>query len=264
MTDNNITLLLIHGFPLSRQMWQPAIMSLRQRTMCRILAPDLRGFGESGLLQISHGNHDDVVTMDDFADDLLKLCHKENAERLVVAGLSMGGYVAMAMANRAEPLLAGIILCDTKATADTASMAAARRELAADLTSGNKTPADLADAMLPRLVSPATLSGTRAGDDALLTEIREVLCSHHPLGLVAAARGMAERRDSTELLASLDLPILALCGEDDALSPPDEMQRLATLLRRGTFTTIPDAGHLAPWESPNLFADAVAEFIERF
>lgn len=242
-------LLFLHGFPFNQTMWRGVIASLATMTSARLLTPNLRGFDRRPLDRA-------VTSMDDFADDIDLLCRQEaiGPGQLIVCGLSMGGSIALALAARFRQQIAGMILCDTRAVADTPAIAASRRELADQLTSGAKTLHDVADSMLPRLVSPSAKA-------ELVQEVRDVITAHDVSGVAAAARGMAARGDSTPLLPSLDFPTLLVCGDDDVISPPNEMQRWGNLLPRATFVSIPHAGHLAPWEQPTAVANAIATFL---
>ncbi|MGL4942868.1 MAG: alpha/beta fold hydrolase [Thermoguttaceae bacterium] len=241
--SNDITILFLHGFPFNRSMWHGVVARLEGRVAARLIAGNLRGFDGRPIAS-------PVTTMDDFADDIEPV----DPRRLIVCGLSMGGYVALTLAARYSDNLAGLILCDTKVTADPPDVAASRQTLADELIRGEKTLADVAASMLPRLLSPAT-------GDELAHEVAAVITSHDVSGIAAAARGMAVRHDSTSLLPKLKVPTLVVCGEDDAISPPDEMHAWANLIPNATFQTIPHAGHISPWEQPELVADAIADFV---
>ena len=104
-----VPLLLIHGFPLDRSLWQPQVKGLQGAA--RIIAPDLRGFGAAQ-------DGPATVTMDDYAADLEALLGALHIPQAVVCGLSMGGYVALALLAKAPHLVKGLILCNTRAGAD--------------------------------------------------------------------------------------------------------------------------------------------------
>lgn len=262
------TLLFIHGFPLAARMWHAAqdeIKSLAasKNVAIKTHAITLRGFGgEAAEFADEHAekNSPQIRTMRDFADEVLRFCENQSLgeKQLVLCGLSMGGYVAMEFAKRYSSFLAGMILCDTKATADAQEVAETRRKLADELEAGTKTLADVAQGMLPKLITEST----RTHGGKLLQEIEDILTQHNPRGIAAAARGMAQREDSRDFLAALDLPTLILCGDQDAISPPEEMRALAESMRQSKFAVIPNSGHMSPCENPAAFAREIVAFLE--
>jgi 3-oxoadipate enol-lactonase len=241
-------LLLVHGYPLDHSMWRGQIEGLAD--VCRVIAPDLRGFGASS---VTPG----TVTMQQFADDLVGLLDAlKIKEPVVFCGLSMGGYVAWQFALRHRSRLAKLILCDTRAVADTPDAAAGRRKTAKEVLT--KGAAVAAEAMLPKLFAPAT----SAQQPQVVEATRQVILRTSPEGIAAALRGMAERPDVTSLLTQIDVPSVLICGQHDEISPPAEMRQIAAQLPRARFVEIPDAGHLAPLEQPAAVNAAIREFLK--
>ncbi|MGB9687891.1 alpha/beta fold hydrolase [Thermogutta sp.] len=246
-TGSGLPVLLIHGFPLDRTMWKAQWEGLSNEF--RVIVPDLRGFGES---QVIPG----VATMEMMADDLAGLCdHLGLTGKIVLGGLSMGGYVAFAFARKYRDRLAGLILCDTRARPDTPEAKENRRRVAERVR--REGPGFIADEMIPRLCCEATFRNHPEVIDA----IRQMMLSAPPEGVAAAALGMAERPDSTDLLATLSCPTLVLVGEFDAISPPEEMQAMAQAIPQSQLVVIPDAGHLAPMEQPDRVTQAIREWL---
>jgi pimeloyl-ACP methyl ester carboxylesterase len=239
-------LLLVHGFPLDHSMWVAQLEFFASR--CRVIAPDLRGFGAS---EVTRG----TVTMAQFADDLAALLERLSVtEPVHYAGLSMGGYIGWEMWRRHGRRLASLILCDTRAADDTAEVARGRDLMATQvLHEGTRF---VAEAMLPKLFSVATAEGQAE----LLERTRRVICETDPEGVAAAQRGMARRENFTGLLPQIKLPILVLCGQHDVISPPAEMRRIADALPAARFVEIPRAGHMAPLEQPAAVNEAIREF----
>ncbi len=239
-------LLLVHGFPLDHTMWQGQIDGLAGKY--RVIAPDLRGFGQSGATQ-------GLVTMQRMADDLAEMLTAINLnEPIVFCGLSMGGYVAWQFALRYRERLAKLIVCDTRAVADNAEAAAGRVALADRVR--KEGPAFVAESMLPKLFAPATI----AANAPCVEATRQAILRTNPHGIAAASRGMAQRPDVTGKLAELDLPVLVICGEHDAISGPVEMQEIAAALPQAKFVQIKDAGHMAPLEKPAEVNAAIRAF----
>ena len=238
--------LLVHGYPFNSLIWSRTGDLLASKGR-RVIAPDLRGFRQS-----PPTGTDLVTTMECFADDLFLLLQKIGiTEKVLIVGLSMGGYISMQFARKYADWLSGIVLCGTKTVADPPQVAENRRKQATALLDGSLSLADVADTMIPKLFSAAT----QERKPELLAELRNIIIeSQHIHGVAAATLGMAERSDTTEVLRQLDIPVLAVCGTEDQFSPPSEMHWLAEVAKQGTFIEIPEAGHLPPMEQPEHFA----------
>jgi 3-oxoadipate enol-lactonase len=241
--------LLVHGFPLDYSMWQFQLPVLAEHY--RVIAPDLRGFGLSG------GPGTDVVTMEQLADDLAGLLDAlEIDEPVVLCGLSMGGYVAWQFWRRHRQKLKALILCDTRAAADSAEAAEQRRESAMRVL--HEGCQALADGLLQKLFAAVTVKN----QPALVKETRNVILSCAPLAVAAALRGMADRHDFSDSLPNIDCPALLLGGEVDAISPPTEMQGIAGKIPGARWEKIAAAGHMAPLEKPQEVNAILLDFLE--
>lgn len=240
-------LLLVHGFPLDHQMWAGQLSGLAGSQ--RVIAPDLRGFGKS---QVTKG----AVPMEQYADDLAALLDALGIrEPVTFCGLSMGGYIAWQFVQRHRQRVSKLVLCDTRAVADTDEAAEGRKKNADKVL--HEGPAFLADSMLPKLFAPSShayLANT-------VEQTKNVILQTPREGIAAALLGMAQRPDVTSLLPSLDLPALVVCGEQDAIAPPAEMRQIALALPRATYVEIPAAGHMAPLEQPTAFNAALLHFL---
>jgi pimeloyl-ACP methyl ester carboxylesterase len=278
-----LPVLFVHGFPFDGSMWHRTVEALcniaaksndssgndsssndssgngssSDSFRLRAIVPDLRGLGKSELPP-----DQDKVTMEQFADDLAELLSKLKIDRKVIlVGLSMGGYIVMQFARKYSERLGAIVLSSTKTASDSAEAAANRRKLAESIKSTNADTKSIlhgvADAMLPKLFSQKSISENAAFVDGL----RVMIESNNPLGVAAAANGMAEREDTTELLGQLDIPVLVVCGEEDKFSPPTEMKQLAQKAKNSKYLEIKNAGHLPPIEQPKIFANAIRDFV---
>ena len=240
-------LLLVHGFPLDHAMWKHQIKAFARD--CRVIAPDLRGFGQS---DVTPG----VVSMEQFADDLAALLDALGvSEPVTFCGLSMGGCIAWQFWIRHAPRLSRLVLCDTRAIADSDEVARGRRVTAERVL--QEGPAVVADAMLGRLFCEATCRE----QPELVVELRRVIFATNSDGIAAALRGMAQRPDVTARLAEINLPTLVLCGEHDEISPVPEMRGIAEKIPAAEFVVVPNAGHMAPLEQPACVNDALGRFL---
>lgn len=242
------TLVLVHGFPLSRAMWQAQLEGLSPA--CRAVAPDLRGYGESSL----GGWPADGAAplLDRYADDLKALIASLKADGpVVLVGFSMGGYIALNMARRCPEVFDALVLMDTRAAADDDTARATRLKMAEHIHEWGASR--VAELMRPKLFADET-------PEAIVQETVTVISSTDPAAIAASQRAMAARPDSTGLLGSIKKPTLVIVGEHDAISPPAEMRQIAEAIPGARFVEIAGAGHMAPVEDPAAVNAALADF----
>jgi pimeloyl-ACP methyl ester carboxylesterase len=194
--------------------------------------------------------------MDRLADDIVSLLDALRiADRVVLCGLSMGGYVCWQFWRRHAARLRALVLCDTRSAADTDETVQIRRETADKaLREGS---AFLADSMVEKLFSPQS----RAHNQEMIRATQSVIRNTAPQAIAAASRGMAERPDSASILGQIDVPTLVVCGTHDAISTVDEMRGIAAQIPQAQFVEIADAGHMSPLENPGPFNAALRSFL---
>lgn len=239
-------ILLLHAFPLGLFMWDAQAEALAATH--RVVRFDARGFGgsEAG---------DGPLAMERIADDGAALLDHLGIGRVVVGGCSMGGYAAFAFVRRHPQRLAGLVLQDTKAGADTAEAKANRATLAAKVLAEGAPAA--AEAFLPKLVGETT-HRERPG---LVAGLRERILSTSPRGIANALHGLAARADSRETLPTVAVPTLVLVGAEDVLTPPAEATTMAAAIPHARLDVVPRAGHLASLESPDAVNAALRAFL---
>jgi pimeloyl-ACP methyl ester carboxylesterase len=243
-------LLFVHGFPLDHTMWSEQLEEFS--TTHRVLAVDLRGFGGSAPVT------DAPLTMKQHADDLAALLNSLAIDTPVtLCGLSMGGYVAWQFWQHHADRLAAMILCDTRAAADTDEVARGRRYLAERVMREGTEQAG--EDLLKKLFSDAT----RTHYPQRVSATREVIRRTPAASVAAAQRGMADRPDMSAFLPNITCPTLVLCGESDVITPAAEMQRMAGQMPDSQFTLISAAGHMAPLENPAEVNAAMRQFLAR-
>ncbi len=240
-------LLFVHGFPLDHSMWRNQLGEFSQTH--RVIAPDLRGFGQSG---VTSG----TVKMEQFADDLAALLDALGvSEPVVFCGLSMGGYIGWQFFKRHRNRLTALIQCDTRAIADTPEGVGNREKLARLVLENGTEP--VAAAMLPNLFAEAT-TPTR---QAAVEETRQAVLRTSPDGIAAASLGMSVRPDVTADLPSIDVPTLLIVGEEDRISPVEEMRGIADAIPGAELAVISDAGHMSPLENPEVVNAAIRDLL---
>lgn len=248
---NGIPLVLIHGFPLDRTLWAAQIRHLAD--VARVITPDLRGFGES-----APSVPGDAVTMDTYADDVRALLDALGVKSAVIAGLSMGGYIAFAFYRKYAARVRGLILANTKAGADSPEGKKGRDDNAA--LAREKGVAEIAERMLPKMFTPQTI----AEQSETANAVRAMMSRQSVEAVVAALIALRDRPDSTPTLAQISVPTLIITGADDNLIPPKESELMREALRvpDARWVSIPGAAHLSNIEQPEAFNRAVREFLK--
>jgi pimeloyl-ACP methyl ester carboxylesterase len=242
---------LLHGFPFHRGQWHALARELGEHA--HVIAPDLRGFGESAFRDVLP---DRSWTMEQHADDVAALLDALSVRTpITLFGFSMGGYVALAFLRRHAARVGALGLINTRAIADSQEAAAGRATLAAKALA--EGPGPVIEAMLPRLLAPQTLA-KRPEVAAAVRTLMEVAPRE---GSAASLRGMALRADSSELLPLIGVPTLVLVGEHDAISSPTEMAGIARAIPGARFTQLPAAGHMTTHEAPAELALASLDFL---
>jgi pimeloyl-ACP methyl ester carboxylesterase len=241
--------LFIHGFPFHGGQWAEQVDRLPERW--RWLAPDLRGFGES-----QAGMGDGPLEMDLFADDLANFLEQQGIERAVVCGLSMGGYIALALWRWHPERVRALVLCNTRAAGDTEEGKERRRALSARVE--REGAAAAVDALLPNLLSERT----RREHPEVVERVRTMIERTPARTIIDAHQGLADRPDSTELLPTITVPTLLIAGSDDRLTPPADLEFLAGIIPDSRLRVIEGAGHLTNLEAPAAFNLELVHFLE--
>jgi pimeloyl-ACP methyl ester carboxylesterase len=206
-----------------------------------LITPDLAGFGASAV-------PDQSPSLDVLADDVVAVCDRFGHRRVVLGGVSMGGYIAMALLRRYPERIAALVLVDTKAGADAPEAAANRLRMAESVLAGGSDVDELPAKML-------------AADSPLMPDVLAVARTARPEAVAWAQRAMAFRPDSFDTLRQLAVPALVIVGEQDMMTPPVEAQKMVDALPEAKLVTVAGAGHLTPWERPVEFTKVVREFV---
>lgn len=241
--EGNLAVVLLHAFPLNSTMWQPQIAELSEEV--RLITPDIRGFGQSKAFPGTH-------TMALLADDLAALLDHLGLQKVVVGGLSMGGYITFAFWRYHAARVQALVLADTRATNDTAEAREARSANAQLVQ--EKGAGFIADQMLPNLLAPSASLELQA-------TVRAMIEANEPSRIAGALYAMAYRLDSTDLLSQINVPTLLLVGEQDKLTTPDEMKQIQQNIAGSTLVEIPSAGHISNMENPAAFTAALRDFL---
>jgi pimeloyl-ACP methyl ester carboxylesterase len=238
-------LVLLHAFPLCAAMWDDQRTGLSDDH--RVITPDLRGFGGSRLGR-------DDPDLDHMADDVAGVLDRFKLDKVVLGGLSMGGYVTMAFLRRHPDRVSGLVLADTKASADPEPARDNRRRIA-DALVEEDSARTLIDEILPKLSGETT----KASRPEVAGRIRALVEDAAPRSAAWAQRAMAQRPDSFDVLRAVGVPTLVVIGEEDVLATVADGEALAEATS-GELVVLPAAGHLTALEVPGEFNAAVGRF----
>ena len=244
---SEVPLVLVHGFPLDKRMWELQIEKLLWGV--RVITPDLRGHGES---EATPGPY----TMESLADDLKAFLDALGISRIALGGFSMGGYVAFAFYRKYPEAVQSLLLLDTRPQADPEAAKPGREEMAQLAEREGAGP--IAERMLPRLLTESTI----ANRPDVVDRARRIMTQCSVEGIAGDLRGMALRVDCTDLLPNITVPTLVVVGEEDLIAPPAESELMASTIPNATLVKIPKAGHLSNLEEPAAFNAAIQGFLK--
>jgi 3-oxoadipate enol-lactonase len=238
---------LLHGFPLTRTLWKPQLEELQDQS--RIIAPDFRGFGGTSAALAA-------VSVEQLADDVAALLDAlKITQPVVVGGLSMGGYVALAFARRHAARLRGLILADTRAEADSPEARENRDKMIA--FAKTHPASDVIEQMMSRLLG----SETQMHHPEIAEVVRGIAGKQSSAGIVAALQALRDRPDATGSLSAIRVPTLVVVGAEDILTPPAASEAMVAAIPGSRYAKIAAAGHLSNLEQPEMFNAVVGSFL---
>jgi pimeloyl-ACP methyl ester carboxylesterase len=241
--------LLIHGHPFNRSMWRPQL-SLVVSKGWRVIAPDLRGYGESSQVP-------GTMAFEDFAKDLLRLLDRLSIDRVVVGGLSMGGQIAMDLCRQAPERVRGLLLAATFPQSESAEGKLRRFAMADRLL--REGMAGYAAEVLPKMVGATCLHERPEIGQAVLRMMEFT----DPQAAAAALRARASRPPYEDVLARFARPSTVIVGDEDAFTTREDAQKMASLLADCELLWMPKVGHMPNLEQPDSFNAALARLLER-
>ena len=239
-------LVLLHAFPLNGRMFEPQMEAFSEGR--RVVAPDYPGFGRSPRTPAQP----DIRY---YAEGVRGLLDRLGLERVVLGGVSMGGYVAFGCMRLFPERVSSLILANTRPDADSEETRENRKNMARRVA--DEGVEVLIELQMQRLLARDTLKENQE----VVEEVRDMILESSPGGVVAALGAMRERPDSTPLLEEIEVPTLVIGGEEDGISSPEVMAAMAEKIPDSRHVTLPRAGHLSNLEAPEGFNAALKEFL---
>jgi len=238
---------LLHPFPASHDLWKPAAQSITSHY--RVILPDLRGHGGSG---IGEG----PATMEKHATDIARVLDNEEVGRAPFVGVSIGGYVLFEFWRRHRSRVEALVLCNTKAPADSPEARSVRLQAALDVMERGTEP--FFESMLPKLIGRTTHS-TRPD---LVEGALRMMQRMSPEAVAMVQRGMAARQDSIETLKTVNVPTLIVTGDEDVFTGLAEAELMRQNIPNSQLKVIGKAGHYSPWEKPEEVGKLLRQFLD--
>ena len=233
-------------------MWTPQIEALA--TNFQVIAPDLRGYGKSAINESDASKGVDMAT---YARDVAGLLDcLQVREPIILCGFSMGGYILWQLIKQSPERIRALILCDTRAAADSPEASAARLTMAKTITDTGVEP--VVESLVPKLLAADTF----AKHPEIVEQVSTMIRTASPPAIAASQRGMARREDVMAELANFDWPALVIAGREDAISSPAEMRGIAEQMPQAKFVEIAGAGHMTVLENPSAVNQEMLDFAD--
>jgi len=245
--NNLLTVIFVHAFPLSSEMWKHQIDSLSGKF--RLIVYDIRGFGAS-----DYG--DGHFTIDSHARDLLQIADKLALGRVVACGISMGGYILLRALEISQAKFHASILVDTKSEADNNPAKLKRAEQIAMIKSGNRNE------FTETFIRTALSEKSYENNPELVNELRRIISAQKDEAICGALMTLAARTDTTDSLEKIDIQLLIISGAEDKLVPPEYSRILYGKTRNSKLVLIPETGHFPNMENPVEFNKVVESYLD--
>jgi pimeloyl-ACP methyl ester carboxylesterase len=239
--------ILLHPFPVNHEFWLPVSRLLSSRY--RLIMPDLRGHGDSAL-----GNGS--ATMQKHAADVARIMTAAGIDRGAFVGVSIGGYAMFEFWRRFRERVSALVLCNTKAAADTGEARSARLDSARDVLERGTEP--FFEGMLQKVLSQTTRRSRPDLVEGALRMMRKMSAE----GVAGVQRGMAERPDSLATLKTINVPTLIITGDEDKMTGVPEAEILKQNVAGSQMRVVPKAGHYSPWEQPEEVGKLLRQFLD--
>lgn len=240
---------LLHAFPMNHKMWAPQVRFLSEKGISSI-APDLPGFGNSGLAEAD--------SMQAYAKRVNYILEQLNVEKAIFVGLSMGGYLSLELFRQYPEKFAGLVLANTRATADSLEVKEKRWQMVAQIEQTGSVE-EVLRFHLEKFLTPASLQQ----NPSLKKLVWSILQEASPEAICQAQRAMAERRDSVDLLKEMRIPVKVIASKEDSLTTPEEARGMVSHIPNASIEIIEHAAHLSNMEQPTPFNEALFRLIEK-
>jgi len=244
--EGSIPVLFLHGFPFDKSMWKGQLDSLK--TSNRLIACDIRGFGKSI-------DEKTPLSIDLFSEDLIAFLDKLTIKKVIVCGLSMGGFISLNAIKRFPERFEALILCDTQCIADTAEVKENRHKAIEQINLDGTT--EFNEKFIKNVFHPDSLTNKAE----LVENLRSVVFANSKEIITAGLIALAERSETCSSLNSIHIPTLIICGREDAVTPLAQSEFMHEHIEGSSLKIIDNAGHVSNLEQPEAFNKCLHDFL---
>jgi pimeloyl-ACP methyl ester carboxylesterase len=239
---NGTPLILIHAFPTDKELWATQRNTLKK--YFRVITFDLWGFGQSAPVNGA------AITMTEYADQVKQLLDQLHIQKAIIGGESMGGYITLSFLEKYPDRVQGIILSDTQSLSDNPETKQKRELIALDVIQHGTS--NFINGFISKALSSKASEKTING-------LKNMLMGQDKFAVASAARGMALRHDTSNVISNSTLPMLIITGDQDALISPEQSENMQHLAKNSKLVIIANAGHLSNLEQAELWDQAVIQ-----
>lgn len=245
---NNPPILFLHGFPFDHRMWKPQIKFLKNDFYC--ISYNILG-------NLEKSKKFRPMPFEFFVDDFFSIVEKLKLGKLIVCGLSMGGYIILRAVERKPEIFSKIILCDTRTEADSNETKLKRVEgiRKIDSLGLDKFIKDFADNTMSDF--------TKKANPDIYKKAIKITKDRTEISTKSALLAVQGRTDTNSVLSQISVPTLVICGEYDTITPLASMEELCAKIPNGEFVKVPNVGHLAPFENTKFVNEQILEFLNK-
>jgi pimeloyl-ACP methyl ester carboxylesterase len=247
--EGDIPVVFLHGFPFDKTMWQGQMDYLQ--TTHRVIACDIRGFGKST-------DEESHLSMDLFANDLILFIDKLGLEKIIICGLSMGGFIALNAIKRFPSRFKALILCDTQCVADTHDVKVNRYKTIEDIKEYGVT--NFNQGFIKNVFHENSITSK----PEVVEQLRNVVFSNSQHIITQGLIALAERCETCSILDEITIPTLIICGREDAVTPLNESKFMNKHIKDSVLHVISNAGHVSNLEEPTKFNKLLRDFLNDF
>jgi len=244
--EDLIPIIFLHGYPFDKTMWKLQLDFLKSSN--RVIACDIRGFGKS----TDEKSH---LSIDLFANDLIKFMDKLNIDKAIVCGLSMGGFIALNAQQRYPNRFEALILCDTQCISDTTEVKDKRYKIINEIAVNGVT--NFNEGFIKSVFCKDSFSNKKE----LVKNLHHVVFSNSQHIITMGLTALAERSETCSTLSAVNIPTMIICGREDEVAPLAQSESMHTSIKGSILHVIDDAGHVSNLEQPHKFNKHLLDFI---
>ena len=247
--EGSIPIVFLHGFPFDKTMWNEQLESLR--TKHRVIACDIRGFGKSK-------DESSPLSIDLFTNDLILFIDKLDLEKVIICGLSMGGFIALNTMKRFPSRVEALILCDTQCIADSYEVKVKRYKAINEINEYGVT--NFNEGFIKNVFHKDSITTK----PELVEQLRRVVFSNSQHIITQGLVALAGRSETCSILNTIHIPTLIICGKEDIVTPLDESKFMNKHIKDSIIHVINNAGHVSNLEEPIIFNKLLRDFLTDF